>query len=134
MTRDNILNLATISEIEALPDTRPLRSLYRAELLGRARSASRVGQAGPPTRNSSTGEEPTTFFVNGTFGWPAIKANNLPAGGPAPPIAVMGARLKAKLSDRVTAFAAIFNGNAAGPGERATRNCATTTGPGVFGC
>jgi porin len=55
--------------------------------------------------------------VNGTFGWPAIKATNLPAGGPAPPIAVPGVRLKAKFGDQVTAFAAIFNGNAARPGE-----------------
>jgi porin len=56
------------------------------------------------------------LFVNGTFGWPAIKATNLPAGGPSPPIAAMGARLKAKLGEKATAFAAIFNGNAANPG------------------
>jgi porin len=57
------------------------------------------------------------LFVNGTFGWPAIKATNLPAGGPAPPIAVPGIRVKAKLADGVTAFAAIFNGNPAQPGD-----------------
>src|SRR6266702_1402389 len=57
------------------------------------------------------------LFINGTFGWPAIKATNLPAGGPAPPIAVPGIRVKAALSDRITAFGAVFNGNAARPGD-----------------
>src|SRR5262245_28576834 len=56
------------------------------------------------------------LFVNGTFGWPAIKASNLPAGGPAPPIAVPGIRLKLQPAERVTAFLAVFNGNAAAPG------------------
>ena len=57
------------------------------------------------------------LFINGTFGWPANKANNLPSGGPAPPIAVPGIRVKATLSDQVTVFGAVFNGNAARPGE-----------------
>ena len=58
---------------------------------------------------------PVTF--NGTFGWPAIKASNLPAGGPAPPIAVPGLRVKAALTDDVTVFGAVFNGNPARPGD-----------------
>ncbi|TKW75924.1 MAG: carbohydrate porin, partial [Bradyrhizobium icense] len=57
------------------------------------------------------------LFINGTFGWPAIKASNLPAGGPAPPIAVPGLRIKAQLSDQITLFGAVFNGNAAAPGD-----------------
>ena len=57
------------------------------------------------------------LFINGTFGWPANKANNLPSGGPAPPIAVPGIRVKATLSDQVTVFGAVFNGNAARPGD-----------------
>ena len=56
------------------------------------------------------------LFINNTFGWPAIKAANLPAGGPSPPIAVPGIRVKAAVTDEVTAFAAIFNGNPAAPG------------------
>jgi porin len=61
--------------------------------------------------------ETDDLFVNGTFGWPAIKATNLPAGGPAPPIGALGIRVKAALTDRITAFAAVFNGNAARPGD-----------------
>ena len=60
--------------------------------------------------------ETDDLFVNGTFEWPAIKASNLPAGRPAPPIAVPGIRVKAKLTEQVTAFAAIFNGTSAPPG------------------
>jgi hypothetical protein len=44
------------------------------------------------------------LLINGTFGWPAIFGTNLPAGGPAPPIAVPGGRVKAQLSDQVTAL------------------------------
>jgi len=58
------------------------------------------------------------LFINGTFGWPAIKASNLPAGGPAPPIAVPGIRVKAELTEEITVFGAVFNGNAARPGDR----------------
>lgn len=43
--------------------------------------------------------------------------SNLPAGGPAPPIAAVGIRVKAALSDRLTAFAGVFNGNASRPGD-----------------
>ena len=48
---------------------------------------------------------------------PAIKASNLPAGGPAPPIAVPGIRVKAELTEEITVFGAVFNGNAARPGD-----------------
>src|SRR6266699_3666420 len=67
--------------------------------------------------NLATNSETDDLFINGTFGWPAIKATNLPAGGPAPPIAVPGIRVKAALSDRITAFGAVFNRNAARPGD-----------------
>ena len=58
--------------------------------------------------------ETDDLFVNGTFGWPAIKATNLPAGG-RPADRRPGVRVKAKLGEQVTAFAAIFNGTSAPP-------------------
>jgi porin len=67
--------------------------------------------------SSSFDSQTDDLFVNGTFGWPAIKASNLPAGGPAPPIAAPGIRLKAQLSDEITVFGAVFNGSAAAPGD-----------------
>ena len=45
-----------------------------------------------------------------------IAAINLPSGGPSPPLATMGTRLRADVSDNLTLIGAVFDGNAAGPG------------------
>lgn len=58
----------------------------------------------------------TDIFTNASLGWPAGLSVNLPSGGPSPPLAAMGARLRADLSDNFTLLAAVFDGNAAGPG------------------
>ena len=113
LTRNYIHNLATISEIEALPDTRLYNAYFEQSLLDN-RLNLRIGQQAADVEFFDS--ETDDLFINGTFGWPAIKATNLPAGGPAPPIAVPGIRVKAALSDKITAFGAIYNGNAARPG------------------
>ena len=86
-SRNYIHNLATISEIEALPDTRLYNAYFDQSFFNNALSI-RVGQQAADVEffDSQTDD----LFINGTFGWPAIKATNLPAGGPAPPIAVPG--------------------------------------------
>jgi porin len=58
----------------------------------------------------------TDVFTNASFGWPAIAAINLPSGGPSPPLATMGTRLRADATDNLTLVGAVFDGNAAGPG------------------
>jgi porin len=114
LTRDYIHNLATISEGEALPDSRLYNAYFEQSFYNGALNI-RVGQQAADVEffDSQTDD----LFINGTFGWPAIKATNLPAGGPAPPIAVPGIRVKAALSDRITIFGAVFNGNPAQPGD-----------------
>src|SRR5438105_9648222 len=114
MTRNYIHNLATISEIEALPDRRLYNAYFEQSFFNNALNI-RAGQQAADVEFFDS--ETDDLFINGTFGWPAIKATNLPAGGPAPPIAVPGIRVKAALSDRITAFAAVFNGNAARAGD-----------------
>jgi porin len=114
LTRSDIGNLATISEIEALPDTR-LYEAWIEQSFWAGTVLLRVGQQAADVDFFDS--ETDDLFINGTFGWPAIMAFALPAGGPAPPIAVPGVRVKAKLSDEWTAFAAIFDGNPAGNGE-----------------
>ncbi|MGV7217343.1 carbohydrate porin [Bradyrhizobium sp. UFLA05-112] len=114
LTRNYIYNLATISEIEALPDTR-LYNAYFEQSLFDGRLNIRAGQQAADVEFFDS--ETDDLFINGTFGWPAIKATNLPAGGPAPPIAVPGIRVKAAVSDNVTVFGAVFNGNPARPGD-----------------
>jgi porin len=114
LSRNYVHNLATISEIEALPETR-LYNAYFEQSFYNNKLSIRIGQQAADVEffDSQTDD----LFINGTFGWPAIKATNLPAGGPAPPIAVPGIRVKAELSEKITVFGAIFNGNAARPGE-----------------
>ncbi len=52
-------------------------------------------------------------FVNATFGWPVLPAVDLPAGGPAYPLASLGVRLRAKPSESVTILGGVFDGNPA---------------------
>ncbi|MBP1066074.1 porin [Bradyrhizobium japonicum] len=114
LSRNYVQNLATISEIEALPDQRLYNAYFEQSFFG-DRLNIRAGQQAADVEffDSQTDD----LFINGTFGWPAIKASNLPAGGPAPPIAVPGIRVKAALTDQITAYAAVFNGDPSGPGD-----------------
>lgn len=114
LSRNYIHNLATISEIEGLPEIRLYNAYFEQNLYNNKLNI-RIGQQAADVEffDSQTDD----LFINGTFGWPAIKASNLPAGGPAPPIAVPGIRVKAELSGQITVFGAVFNGNAARPGE-----------------
>jgi porin len=114
LSRNYIHNLATVSETEALPDTRLYNAYFEQSFFNDALNI-RAGQQAADVEFFDS--ETDDLFINGTFGWPAIKATNLPAGGPAPPIAVPGIRIKAALSDKITAFGAVFNGNAARPGD-----------------
>ena len=114
LSRNYIHNLATISETEALPDTRLYNAYFEQSFFNNALNI-RAGQQAADVEFFDS--ETDDLFINGTFGWPAIKATNLPAGGPAPPIAVPGIRVKAALSDKITAFGAVFNGSAARPGD-----------------
>src|SRR5215470_7071929 len=57
-----------------------------------------------------------SLFVNSTFGWPVLPAQDLPSGGPAYPEATPAVRLTWTPTDQLTARAAIFNGDPAGPG------------------
>ncbi|MET3971808.1 carbohydrate porin [Bradyrhizobium sp. S3.9.1] len=115
LSRNYVMNLATISEIEALPDQRLYNAYFEQSFFG-DRLNIRAGQQAADVEffDSQTDD----LFINGTFGWPAIKASNLPAGGPAPPIAVPGIRIKAALTENMTAFGAVFNGDPSGPGDQ----------------
>jgi porin len=55
------------------------------------------------------------LFVDATFGFPAIVANDLPSGGPIYPLSAPGARLKLTPFDNFTMLAAIVDGDPAGP-------------------
>jgi porin len=63
-----------------------------------------------------------TLFVNHSFGWPGLPNADLPASGPASPLAAPGARIKWAPKDDVTFLLAAFDGNPAGPGAGAPQS------------
>lgn len=113
LSRSNVQNVMVLSGIEALPSTR-LYEIWLEHKFG-DKAALRFGQLAADAEflNSKYAD----VFTNSSLGWPAIMALNLPSGGPSPPLAVPGARLRVDLTDSVTVLAAIFDGNAAGPGQ-----------------
>jgi porin len=108
----NLDNLTTVTGIEAPPSTR-LFNLWLAEDIGKEINL-RVGQFA--AAQEFLVSQNANLFVNSTFGWPVLNAQDLPSGGPAYPEATPGARVQYSPNDNVTVLAAIFNGDPAGPG------------------
>jgi porin len=103
--------LALLSGIEAEPNTR-LFNLWVEQQLGE-KATLRLGQF---TAAQEFAVSPTAgLFVNSTFGWPNLLAQDLPSGGPAYPIGALGARFS-YAGPKASLLAAIFNGDPAGPG------------------
>ena len=113
LSRSYIGNLMLVSGVEALPATR-LYELWIEQKLFGGKVAVRVGQQASDVEFFDSSYD--DIFVNSALGWPGITGINLPAGGPSPPLAVPGIRVKAELSDRITAYLALFDGDAAPPG------------------
>jgi porin len=113
LSRDYIGNLMLVSGVEALPSTRLYEMWIEQSLWGGALLV-RVGQQ--PSDVEFIDSKYDDIFVNSALGWPGITGVILPSGGPSPPLAVPGIRLKAQLSDRITAYFAVFDGDAAPPG------------------
>lgn len=82
-------NQYTISNIEALPAIR-IYELWIEQEFWHKHLTLRVGQMAAD--GDFLASETASLFLNGTFGWPGILAVNLPAGGPAYPLATPGVR------------------------------------------
>jgi porin len=108
----NLNNLMTVSGIEAPPSTR-LFNLWLAKDFGKEINL-RAGQF--TAAQEFLVSQNANLFVNSTFGWPVLNAQDLPSGGPAYPEATPGIRLQYSPNDSVTVLAAVFNGDPAGPG------------------
>jgi porin len=109
LSRSYIGNLMLVSGVEALPATR-LYELWVEQKLAGGKVAVRVGQQASDVEFFDSQYD--DVFVNSALGWPGITGINLPGGGPSPPLAVPGIRVKAELSDRITAYLALFDGSA----------------------
>ncbi|CAN5398667.1 carbohydrate porin [soil metagenome] len=112
LSRDYVGNLMLVSGVEALPATR-LYELWIEQSLYDGKLLVKVGQQASDVEFIDSKYD--DIFTNSALGWPGITGINLLAGGPSPPLAVPGVRIKAQLSDNFTAYAAIFDGDAAPP-------------------
>ncbi len=112
LSRSYVGNLLLVSGVESLSTTRLYEFWVEQKLLG-GRLAVRVGQQGSDVEFIDSMYD--DIFVNSALGWPGITGTILPAGGPAPPLAVPGIRIKASLSERITAYLAVFDGSASPP-------------------
>ena len=113
LSRSGSGNIMLVSSIEALATRRLYEAWFEQKFAGDKYSV-RAGQVAADAEFLTS--KYTDVFINATYGWPAITSTNMPSGGPSPPLAAMGARLKAELNQNITVLAAIFDGDAAGPG------------------
>ncbi|MEO6946208.1 MAG: carbohydrate porin [Nitrobacter sp.] len=111
LTRGALLNFLGVSGIEAQPTTRLYEIWFEKKW---NKVALRAGQLAADTEFLNS--KYTDVFTNASLGWPAGVSLNLPSGGPSPPLAALGARLRADVTDNLTLIGAVFDGNAAGPG------------------
>ena len=103
----NLYNLQTASGIEAYPSVR-LWELWYQQKFG-DRFDIKIGE-------QSLDEEFMVsqygaYFLNAAMGWPVLPSVDLPGGGPAYPLAGLGVRARAQLTDNVTVLAGVFNGS-----------------------
>jgi porin len=114
MRDDHFNSMVTISNIEALPATR-LSELWLEKKFFDNRFSIRFGQLAADQE----------FFISEyslpliSSDWPTITSKNLPAGGPAYPLATPGIRFKFDPTPQWSMLFAVFNGN---PGEEGTVN------------
>ncbi|WP_407526427.1 carbohydrate porin [Methylobacterium oryzisoli] len=111
-SRSYVGNLLTVSDIEALTASR-LNELWFEQSLFDGRLAVRIGQLATDTEYmvSQTG----ILFVNGSFGWPAVLATDVPGGGPAYPLAAPGVRVKVVPNANLSIQAGVYDGDPGGP-------------------
>src|SRR3954464_4887094 len=114
LSRGALLNYMDVSGIEALPSTR-LYEIWFEQKWG-TKFALRAGQLAADTEFMTA--KYTDVFTNASLGWPVGLSLNMPSGGPSPPLAAVGARLRADVSDNLSLLGAIFDGDAAGPGPQ----------------
>ena len=106
-------NLQTVSNIEATRATK-LYNIWLEKQMFADRLNVRIGQEG--ANDEMMLSQYAAFFLNSSFGYPALLALDLPSGGPNYPIAAPMVRAKYALDDQITLVGALFNGDPAGPG------------------
>ncbi len=107
-SEDLVGNLFTISNIAGFNTLRAFELWLEQSILD-DRLSLRIGQLAADEEFIIS--ETAGAFLNGTFGWPALASEALPNGGPAYPLATLGARLAVHPTDWFSFLAAGFQGN-----------------------
>jgi porin len=113
ISASKIDNLSLVSNVEATRSARLFKLWYQQSLFGGVVDV-RLGQLAADEEFIIT--RYGAWFINAAFGWPTLPTVDLPAGGPAFPLATPGIRLRVKPAEPLTLLLAAFNGNPAGPG------------------
>jgi porin len=113
LSTNNVDNLHVISSIEADRATRLFELWYQQAFLG-GRLDVKLGQQSADLEFAVS--QYAGLFINSSFGWPTLAAVDLPAGGPAYPLAALGVRLRAQPAEPLTVLLGVFNGTPAGLG------------------
>jgi porin len=114
LSRDYLNNYLVASGIEAQPSTRLYEIWFEQKWGEKDKYDLRAGQLAADTEFINS--KYTDVFTNASLGWPAITSLDLPSGGPSPPLAALGARMRVNVNDHLTLVGAVFDGDAAGPG------------------
>jgi porin len=107
LTADNLFILQTLTDIEAPVGVR-LWELWYQQKLGDKFDI----KFGEQSLDQEFIISPSSqFFINAVSGWPALPTVDLPAGGAAYPLAGLGVRGRAQVTDNVALLAGVFNGS-----------------------
>ena len=108
----NVGSLMPVTSYEADPATR-LFELWLEQHLFNDRVSVRVGQLAADEEFYAA--DGGGFFLNGTWGWSPMPAEDLPGGGPAYPVPTPGVRVAVAPTDNTNLKIGIYNGNPAPP-------------------
>ena len=107
LSESNLLNLQTVTGIEAFPSVR-LWELWYQQKFGDKFDV----KIGEQSLDQEFIISPNSaYFLNSDMGWPMLPTTGLPAGGPDYPLAVLGVRGRMQVTDALTVLAGIFNGS-----------------------
>jgi porin len=120
ITGENLLSIASASNIEAFPSTR-LDEMWFEQSLFHDKLAVRFGLLAADTEFMFA--DSAGAFIDSTFGWTTLSSDNLPFGGPIYPFASPGVLVTVTPNDRLKLMTAVYDDNPIG-------DCAEDLDPG----
>lgn len=111
LSADRLGTLNTASGIEAQDATRLWEMWYQQSFPDK-RVDVRVGQQSIDQEFMVSSYAAT--FINTMFGWPGVPSYDMPSGGPAYPLAALGARVRAQVTPSIVALAGVYDGDPLG--------------------